>query len=159
MGPPSSSCLDHTEAQRDEKKIFLVGTSQENKGLNFVRAFNVSIMYIIILEPFSYDLGVKTRGQNRNNKRMEIARFDWFIEQIQTRVAFGWFIERSGEKKVHARELSRNQPILRFDVILEHDWLIEQCPLYIRIFFCGKTKRPSIDFSIHWLIKQVTNSY
>ena len=110
-------------------------------------------------ERFSCNLKRKTRAQNRNKKQTEIERFDWFIEQIQTRVAFGWFIERSGEKKVHARELSRNQPILRFDVILEHDWLIEQCPLYIRIFFCGKTKRPSIDFSIHWLIKQITNSY
>ena len=29
---------------------------------------------------------------------MEIERFDWFIERIQTRVAFGWISERSGEK-------------------------------------------------------------
>ena len=29
-------------------------------------------------------------------------------------------------------ELSRNQSILRFDVILQHDWPIEQCLLYIR---------------------------
>ena len=41
---------------------------------------------------------MKTREQNRNNKRTEIERFDWFIEQIQTRVAFGWLSERSGEK-------------------------------------------------------------
>ena len=40
----------------------------------------------------------KTREQNRNNKRTEIERFDWFIERIQTRVAFGWLGERSGEK-------------------------------------------------------------
>ena len=25
-------------------------------------------------------------------------RFDWFIERIQTRVAFGWLSEHSGEK-------------------------------------------------------------
>ena len=41
---------------------------------------------------------MKTREQNRNNKRTEIERFDWFIERIQTRVAFGWLSERSGEK-------------------------------------------------------------
>ena len=41
---------------------------------------------------------VLTREQNRNNKRTEIGRFDWFIERIQTRVAFGWLSERSGEK-------------------------------------------------------------
>ena len=40
---------------------------------------------------------LKSRQQNRN-KRAEIKRFDWFIERIQTRVAFGWLSERSGEK-------------------------------------------------------------
>ena len=29
---------------------------------------------------------------------MEIERFDWFIEWTQTRVAFGWLGEHSGEK-------------------------------------------------------------
>ena len=42
------------------------------------------------LEQFSYDPEMKTREQNRNNKRTEIERFDWFIEWIQTRVAFDW---------------------------------------------------------------------
>ena len=41
---------------------------------------------------------MKKREQNRNNKRMEIVRFDWFIEGTQTRVAVGWLNERSGEK-------------------------------------------------------------
>ena len=41
---------------------------------------------------------MKTREQNINNKRKEIERFDWFIERLQTRVAFGWLSERSGEK-------------------------------------------------------------
>ena len=52
----------------------------------------------LLLEGFSYDLEMKTREQNRNNKRMEIERFDWFIERTQTRVAFGWISEHSGEK-------------------------------------------------------------
>ena len=55
-----------------------------------------------LLQRLSYDLEMKTRGQNRNNKRTEIERFDWFIERIQTRVAFRWLSERSG-KKLHAR--------------------------------------------------------
>ena len=50
------------------------------------------------LERFSCDLKMITREQKRNNKRTEIERFDWFIERIQTRVAFGWLSERSGEK-------------------------------------------------------------
>ena len=50
-----------------------------------------------LLERFSYDLEIET-PENRNNKRTKIERFDWFIERIQTRVAFGWLSERSGEK-------------------------------------------------------------
>ena len=53
----------------------------------------------------------------------------------------------------------RNQPILRFDVILQHDWPIEQCLLHIRVFFDGKTKRPCFDVFIHWLITHITNTY
>ena len=51
-----------------------------------------------LIERFSYDLEMKTREQNRNNKQTEIERFDWFIELIQTRVVFGWLSERLGEK-------------------------------------------------------------
>ena len=87
---------------------------------------------------------MKKREQKRSNERTEIEQFDWFIERIQTRVAFGWLSERSGEKR-HVRELSRNQSILRFDVILQHDWPIEQCFLHIRVFFGGKTKSPLAD--------------
>ena len=52
----------------------------------------------VLLERFSFDLEMKTREQNRNNKRTEIERFDWCIEQIQTRLAFGWLSERSGKQ-------------------------------------------------------------
>ena len=41
---------------------------------------------------------LKTHKQNRNNKQTERERFDWFIERIQTSVAFDWLSERSGEK-------------------------------------------------------------
>ena len=99
---------------------------------------------------------MKTREQNRNNKRTEIERSDWLIERIQTRVAFGWLSKRSGEK---AQERSRNQSILRLDVILQNDRPIEQCLLHIRVFFDGKTKRLCFDFFMHWLIKQITNTY
>ena len=92
-----------------------------------------------MLERFSYDLEMKTCEQNRSNKRTEIKRFDWFIERIQTHLAFGWL-----------SELSRN----RFDVILQQDWPIEQCLLHIRVFFGGKTKSPCLVLFIHRLIKQ-----
>ena len=52
----------------------------------------------LVCERFSYDLEIKTHEQNRNKKRREIKRFDWFVERIQTSVAFGWLSERSAEK-------------------------------------------------------------
>ena len=58
---------------------------------------------LLLIERFSYDLETKTRQQNRNNKRAEIGRIDWFIERIQTRLAFGWLSERSGEKTSRPR--------------------------------------------------------
>ena len=110
-----------------------------------------------MLERFSYDLEMKTREHDRNNKRTEIERFDW------SNARGFWLVKRTlghaRMKKLHAQELSRNQSILRFDVILQHDWPFEQCLLHIRVFFGGKTKRPCFDLFIHWLIKQITNTY
>ena len=62
-------------------------------------------------------------------------------------------------KKLHVLELSRNQLILRFDVILQHVWPIDQCFLNTRIFFGGKTKSSCSYPIIHWLIKQITNTH
>ena len=62
-------------------------------------------------------------------------------------------------KKLHARERSRNQSILRCDVILQRDWPSQQCLLHIRVFFGGKTKKPRFDLFIHWLIKQIKKTY
>ena len=101
---------------------------------------------------------MKTCEQYRNNKRMEIERIDWFIKQIQMRVAFGWLREHSAEKTSHPRTCE-NQPILHFDIILQHDWPIKQCLLHIRVFFGEEMKRPCFDLFIHWLLKQITNTY
>ena len=62
------------------------------------------------------------------------------------RLAFHWLSERSGEK-LHARELSRNQKILGFDIILQHDWPIEQCLLHIRVSLAGKRRVHVLIFS------------
>ena len=56
-----------------------------------------------MLEQFSYDLEMKTREQNKNNKRTEIKRFDWFIERIQKHLAFGWSSQVNFYLKLHAR--------------------------------------------------------
>ena len=43
-----------------------------------------------------------------------------------------------------------------FQVILQHDWPIEQCLLHVRVFFGEKMKGPFFYLLIHWLIKQRT---
>ena len=58
---------------------------------------------LLLIERFSYDLETKTREQDRNNKLTEIERFVWFIERMQTRVAFVWLSERLGEKTSRPR--------------------------------------------------------
>ena len=108
-----------------------------------------------MIERYSYDLEMKTREQNKNKKRTEIKRFDWFIERKQTHLAFGWLSKRSAEKNFMPEELSRSC----FDVILQHDWSMEQCLLHIRVFFGGKTRSPCFVLFIHWLIKQITNAF
>ena len=75
--------------------------------------------------------------KNRNNKRNEIERFDWFIKRIQTCVAFGWLNKRSGEN------------ISWLGTFLKS----------IDTSLWRKTKSPCSDLFIHWLIKQITNTY
>ena len=98
---------------------------------------------------------VLTREQNRNSKRTEIERFDWFIERIQTRVAFGWLSERLGET-TSCPELSRNLLILRFDFILQHNWPIEQCLLHIRVW---RENEESMFSSLNPLADKINNEH
>ena len=103
---------------------------------------------------------MKTREQKRNNVQKNGNRAIWLVSRTDTNARGFWLVKRTlGWKKFMPEELSRNRPILRFDVILQHDWLIEQCLLHIRVFFGGKTKSPCFDLFIHWLIKQITNTY
>ena len=106
---------------------------------------NFKLVYKIyyLIQLFSYDFEVKTREQNRNNKRAKIERFDSFVERIQTRVGFG---QTLGWKNFMPEELSRNQSILRFDVIPQHDWPIEQCLFHTEIFFGRKTRSLCLIF-------------
>ena len=104
-----------------------------------------------LIERFSYDLEMKTREQNRNNKLTEIERFNWFIERIQTLVAFGWLRERSEEKNFMPEN---------FLEINRHFALTSYCNTIGQSkFFGGKTQSACFDLFIHWLIKQITNTF
>ena len=69
------------------------GGKAEDKG---------SLWYI---ERFLYDLQMKTREQNRNNKRTEKAIWLGLSNRYKLRVAFVWLSERSGEKTSRPRNL------------------------------------------------------
>ena len=102
------------------------------------------------LERFSYDLEKKTREQHRKNKWTEIERFDWFIERIQTCVAIGWFFNRTLDmsEKTSCPRISRNQPILRFDVILQHHF-----------FFLWRKNEEVMFWSFHPLADKPNNEH
>ena len=109
------------------------------------------VLNLVFIERFSYDLEMKTRKQNRDNKQTEIERFDWFIERIQTHVK--WTLRRKNFIPENILEIALTSYCNTIGQ------LIEQCLLHIRVFFGGKTKRPCFDLFIHWLIKQIANSY
>ena len=56
-----------------------------------------------------------------------------------------WLLVGKAYARVKKKKLHANQSKLRFDVMLQHDWPIEQCLLHIRVFFGGKTKSPCFD--------------
>ena len=69
----------------------------------------------------------------------------WLVYQIDTNVHGFWLVNRTlGWKNFMPQELSRNQWILRYDIILQHNWPMEECLLHIRVFFGGKLMISSI---------------
>ena len=108
----------------------------------------------IFVWPWNENSRTKQKQQTNGNRAI------WLVCRTDTNARGFWLVKRTlGWKNSMPEELSRNQSILRFDVILQHDWPIEQCLLHIRVFFGGKTKRPCFDLFIYWLIKQITNAY
>ena len=80
----------------------------------------------------------------------------WLVYRTDTNARGFWLVKRTlGWKNFMPENF---QEINRY-VLLRHDWPIEQYLLYIRVFFGGKTKRPCFHLFIHWLIKQITNTY
>ena len=104
----------------------------------------------IFVWPWNENARTKQKQQTNGNTAI------WLVYRTDTNAPGFWLVKRTlGWKNFMPEELSRN----RFDVILQHDWSIEQCLLHIRVFFGGKTKSPCFVLFIHWLIKQITNTY
>ena len=91
-------------------KVAYSGDGTENGLylLNIILCLSFVLNWVILLERFSYDPEQKTRKQNKNNKRTEREQFDQLMGRIQTRVAFGWLSERSGEKTLCPRTFQKS---------------------------------------------------
>ena len=99
---------------------------------------------------WSWNKNARTKQKQQTNGNRAI----WLAYRTDTNTRGFWLVKRTLMwKNFMPKELSRNHSILCFDVILQHDWPIEQWLLHIRVFFGGKTKSPCFDLFIHWLIK------
>ena len=108
------------------------------------------VVRAIFVWPWNENARTKQKQQTNGNKAI------WLVYRTDTNAPGFWLVKRTlGWKNFMPEELSRN----RFDVILQHDWSIEQCLLHIRVFFGGKMTSPCFVPFIHWLIKQITNTY
>ena len=87
-------------------------------------------------------------ARTKQKQQMNGDRAIWLVYTTDTNARGFWLVKRTlGWKNFMAEELARNHSIIRFDVILQHDWPIEQWLLHIRVFFGGKTKSPCFDLS------------
>ena len=122
----------HIKVQPSLKVELLLNTNHSLKGIN-------------LIEWFSYDFKMKMREQNRNNKWMEIERFDSFIVQIK-RTWFFLLVKRMlGWKNFMPKNFLENNQYFA----LRSCWA----------FFGRKMKSPCFNLFIHWLIRQITNTY
>ena len=131
-----------------------LGITKARRKVNFKLVYK--IYYLI--QQFSYDFEVKTREQNRNNKRAKIERFDSFVERIQTRVGFGWLSKRLAEKTSCPKNFLE---INRYFALTSYRNTIGQSNnafFILRFSLAGKRGVYVWSF-IHWVIKQITNSY
>ena len=127
-------------------------TSKKCTKNNVLRVTCADLLFC--LERFSYDLEMKTRGENRNNKWTAIERFDCFIERIQTRVAFGWLSELSAD--FFLLFLPNAEPGPRLDVFVA----VAVGPASFRTLFDVRYKSVKVKFlDSRWLWMNMGSIY
>ena len=116
----------------------------------------LSLTYIGAIFVWTWKENARTKQKQQTNWNRAIC--DWFIERLQTRVDFGWLSEHSGEKTSCPKNF--------LEINRYFDWrhtvtrlANRTLPFPVRVFFGGKTESPCFDLFIHWLIKQITNTY
>ena len=92
----------------------------------------------IFVWPWNENARTKQKQQKNGNRAI------WLVYRTDTNARGFWLVKRTlGWKNFMPEELSRNC----FDVILQHDWSIEQCFLHIRVFLAGKRRVHVFFFS------------
>ena len=114
------------------------------------RSLGLSSFYILFTQCRLWDnraIFVRPWNENARTKQKQQTkeiRAIWLVYRTDTKGRGFWLVKRRVEK-LHARELSRNQPILRFDVMQQHDLPVEQCLPHISL--AGKRRGHVLIFS------------
>ena len=104
----------------------------------------------VFLWPWNENAQTKRRQQTNGNRAI------WLVYRMDKNAHGFWLVKRTLRRK--------NLPENILEIALTSycntiGQLIEQCLLHIRVFFGGKTKSLCFDLFMHWLIKQITNTY
>ena len=110
---------------------------------------------------FAWPLKWKRANKTEKNEWTEIERFDWFIERIQTRAAFGWLSERLAEKTSCPKNFLKLNQYFALTSYCNTTGQSNNAFSILGFFLAGKRRvHVLIRFHHrHWLIKQITNPY
>ena len=100
----------------------------------------------IFVWPWNENARTKQKQQTNGNSLI-----DWFIERTQTRVAFGWLSECSGEKNFMPENFLE---IIRYFTLTSYCNTIGQSNNAFSILGFSLAGKPCFDLFIHWLMKQ-----
>ena len=130
---------------------FVIGITPLGLGITKARRkVNFKLVYKIyyLIQQFSYfRMTLKWKRANKTETTNERKQSDLVRLSNGYKRAWFWLVKQTlGWKNFMPEELSRNQSILRFDVIPQHDWPIEQCLLHTEIFFGRKTRSLCLIF-------------
>ena len=100
------------------------------------------------------------RNENARTKQKQQTNGKiWLVYRTDTNARGFWLVERTlGWKNFTPQKFLE---INRYFALTSYCGVISQSkmPFHVRVFFGGKTKRPCFDLFIHWLMKQIRNTY
>ena len=140
-----------TKTEQEDGRNKALFLSSQSLFLSPFLAYPLRTAAILI----SYDLEMKTRKQNKNNKRTDREQFASFIERIQTHVAFGWL-----RKNFMPENFLDDEIMLCFDVIYCNtigQWNNAFSDLYKG--FLWRKNEESLFWTFHPLVYKTNNKH